>query len=218
MKRPFDFLLSFFGLVVSAPLWLIIAFLIWREDRGPVFYKQERVGRNGRTFKAIKFRSMIKNAENATGPVQAKRDDPRITRTGKILRSTAMDELPQLINILKGDMSFVGPRALRPAEIESDYWELDYYDISPSIKNQFVDNEHFQRLEMISGYFKRQLVRPGLTGLAQVYLPSDAPRRRKFRYDLIYVKKQSFWLDLKLIFLSFWITFHANWESRQSKL
>jgi len=218
LKRPFDIFLSLAGLVVSFPLWLFIAFFIWLEDKGPVFFKQERVGRNGRVFKAIKFRSMIKDAEQGIGPVQAKKDDPRITKTGKILRATAMDELPQLINILKGEMSFVGPRALRPAEIESKYWELDYYDISKSSKNLIENHEHFKRLEEISGYFQRQVVRPGLTGLAQVYLPSDAPRKKKFRYDSVYIKKQSLILDLKLIFLSFWITFQAKWESRQKKL
>jgi len=218
LKRPFDIFLSLAGLVVSFPLWLLIAFFIWLEDKGPVFFKQERVGRNGRVFKAIKFRSMIKDAEQGIGPVQAKKDDPRITKMGNILRATAMDELPQLINILRGEMSFVGPRALRPAEIESKYWELDYYDISKSSKNLIENHEHFKRLEEISGYFQRQVVRPGLTGLAQVYLPSDAPRKKKFRYDSVYIKKQSLALDLKLIFLSFWITFQAKWESRQKKL
>ena len=218
LKRPFDIILSLMGIVISSPLWLLITFLIWLEDRGPVFFKQERVGRNGQVFKAIKFRSMIKNAENGIGPVQAKKDDPRITKMGKILRATAMDELPQLINIFKGDMSFVGPRALRPAEIESIYWELDYYDVSPSAKKLVENHEHLKQLEEISGYFERQIVRPGLTGIAQVYLPSDAPRKKKFRYDLVYIKKRTFWLDLKLIMLSFWITFRAKWESRQRKL
>ena len=91
---------------------------VWLEDRGPVFYGQERVGRNGRIFKALKFRSMITDAETATGPVQAVANDPRVTRVGRLLRATAMDELPQLLNIFKGDMSFVGPRALRPNEKE----------------------------------------------------------------------------------------------------
>jgi lipopolysaccharide/colanic/teichoic acid biosynthesis glycosyltransferase len=111
-----------------------------------------------------------------------------------------MDELPQLINILKGDMSFVGPRALRPAELEVH------------------GNPEEMRIEEIPGYKERQYVSPGLTGLAQVYLPTDAPRYQKFRYDLLYIKKQSLWLDLKLIFLSFWITFRGKWESRQRKL
>ena len=111
-----------------------------------------------------------------------------------------MDELPQLINILKGDMSFVGPRALRPAEFE--------------VKG----NPETARIEEIPGYRERQSVTPGLTGLAQVYLPAYAQRQEKFRYDMLYIKKQSFWLDLKLIFLSFWITFRGKWESRDRKI
>jgi lipopolysaccharide/colanic/teichoic acid biosynthesis glycosyltransferase len=111
-----------------------------------------------------------------------------------------MDELPQLWNILKGDMSFVGPRALRPEELE--------------VKG----NSEVLNIEEIPRYRERITVRPGLTGLAQVYLPSDAPRRDKFRYDLLYIKNQSFLFDLKLIFLSFIITFKGKWESRQKKI
>jgi lipopolysaccharide/colanic/teichoic acid biosynthesis glycosyltransferase len=102
----------------SSPLWALIAFAIIIEDGLPIFYGQERVGKNGRIFRTMKFRSMIKDAERETGPVQAVENDPRITNVGKILRATAMDELPQLVNILKGDMSFVGPRSLRPKEKE----------------------------------------------------------------------------------------------------
>ena len=115
-----------------------------------------------------------------------------MTKVGKILRKTAMDELPQLVNILKGDMSFVGPRALRPEEKE------------------VTGNGRVEELTHIPGYKKRYVVRPGLTGLAQIYIPADAPRRKKFRYDLFYIKKQSLWFDLKLIFLSFWITFRGK--------
>lgn len=164
-----------------------------------MFYRQERVGRDGRIFRVIKFRSMIKDAEKASGPVQAVENDPRITKTGRILRKTAMDELPQLINILNGDMSFVGPRALRPKEKEV-HGSDDQVDI-----------------EDVPGYYDRLKVRPGLTGMAQVYLPSDALRKEKFRYDLLYIGKRSFFLDLKLILLSFYITFRGNWESRQKK-
>ncbi|MEW6675505.1 MAG: sugar transferase [Nitrospirota bacterium] len=200
MKRLFDILLSSIGLILSSPLWFLISLAIILEDGWPIFYRQERVGKRGKIFKAIKFRSMIKDAESGIGPVQAVENDLRVTKVGMILRATAMDELPQLWNILKGDMSFVGPRALRPEELE--------------IKG----NPEILSIEKIPRYEKRLTVRPGLTGLAQVYLPSDAPRRDKFRYDLLYIKNQSFLLDLRLIFLSFWITFRGKWESRQKKV
>ena len=199
-KRPFDIALSFVGLVLSSPLWLLFGFLIWIQDRGPVFYGQERVGKNGRIFKALKFRSMIADAEKGTGAVQAVANDPRVTKVGRILRATAMDELPQLWNIFKGDMSFVGPRALRPNEKEVH------------------GDPDTRAIEDIPGYYQRHAVRPGLTGLTQVYLPGETPRRKKFRYDLLYIKKRSFWLDLKLIVLSFWITFRGKWESRSQKI
>lgn len=198
LKRPFDIALSSIGLLLSSPLWLVFGLMIWLEDRGPVFYKQERIGKDGKTFKALKFRSMITNAEQEQGPVQAKQNDKRITKVGRFLRSTAMDELPQLTNILKGDMSFVGPRALRPAEIENH-------------------GSNSVSLVELPGFSKRHSIRPGLTGLTQVYQRKDVPIKIKFRYDLIYIKNRSFWLDLKLIFLSFWITFRAKWESRENK-
>lgn len=200
LKRLFDISLSSLGLIGSAPLWVMFSLAILLEDGWPLFYSQERVGRNGRIFRALKFRSMIKDAEKETGPVQAVENDPRVTRTGRILRKTAMDELPQLINILKGDMSFVGPRSLRPREKEVH------------------GSADEMNMEDIPGYQERLAVRPGLTGLAQVYLPSDALRREKFRYDLLYIEKQSFLFDLKLIFLSFWITFRGKWESRGGKI
>jgi len=172
---------------------ILIALLIWLEDRGPVFYSQDRVGKNGRIFKAMKFRSMIPDAERYTGAIWASENDPRVTKVGRILRATAMDELPQLWNIFKGDMSFVGPRAERPELVE-----------------KFVHRIH--------NYHHRLLVNPGLTGMAQVYGSYDTPPHQKLRYDLLYIKKHSFWLDLKLIFLSFWITFRGKWESRQKKI
>jgi len=199
VKRIFDIGLSSLGLIGLSPLWLLFPLAIKLEDGGPIFYSQERVGRGGKIFKALKFRSMIKDAEKGIGPVQASENDPRVTKIGKILRATAMDELPQLINILKGDMSFVGPRALRPKEKEV-HGNPDETDI-----------------EKIPGYKERLAVRPGLTGMAQVYLPTDALRKEKFKYDLLYIKNQSFPLDLKLIFLSFWITFRGRWESRSKK-
>src|SRR5262245_23552646 len=115
-KRLFDVLLSGAGLIASSPLWALIAAAIKLESLGPVFYTQRRVGEGGRHLNAIKFRSMVANAEAGVGPVQATAHDPRVTRVGRMLRATALDELPQLWNIFRGDMSFVGPRALRPNE------------------------------------------------------------------------------------------------------
>jgi len=200
LKRPFDVALSSLGLLLSAPLWIVIPLAIRLEDRRPVFYAQERVGRNGRVFKALKFRSMVADAEKASGPVQAVANDPRVTRVGRVLRATAMDELPQLLNIFKGDMSFVGPRALRPneKEVNGGAGPVSIADIP--------------------GYQARHAVRPGLTGLAQVFLPGETPRRKKFRYDLLYIRKMGFAFDLRLIALSFWITFRGKWESREPKV
>ena len=198
MKRLFDSALAGIGLVLSAPVSLVCASLIKIEDGGPVFYTQERVGRSGRVFRALKFRSMRPDAESGTGPLQARPADARVTRVGRIMRATAIDELPQLWNILRGDMSFVGPRALRPGEIEREGHQL-------------------VTLEAVPGYVQRIAVRPGLTGIAQVYAPRDIPRRNKFKYDALYVRQQSFWLDIRLILLSFWISFRGTWESRGRK-
>lgn len=201
IKRFFDMGLSGIGIVGSLPLWGMFVLAIKLEDGGPIFYKQERVGTNGKIFDALKFRSMIPDAEKGLGAVQATESDPRITTVGKFLRATAMDELPQLWNIFKGDMSFVGPRALRPNEFEVKEEDLKKTSI-----------------EEVQGYQERITVRPGLTGLAQVYLPSDAKRRHKFRYDSIYIRNCTFLFDLKLILLSFYITFRGRWESREGKI
>src|SRR4030042_6162378 len=155
LKRLFDIFLSAIGLICSSPLWILFGLAIILEGGLPIFYLQERVGRWGMTFKAKKFRSMIKEAENGTGPVQAVENDPRVTKVGRSLRATALDELPQLLNILKGDMSFVGQRALRPREKEV-YGNPDEINI-----------------ENVPGYKDRLAVRPGLTGMAQAYLPTD---------------------------------------------
>jgi rhamnosyl/mannosyltransferase len=198
-KRTLDVVLSGAGLVASAPLWGLIALLIKLEDGGPVFYGQQRSGLNGVPFDVKKFRSMIPNAEASVGAVQATEHDPRVTRVGRLLRATAMDELPQLWNIFRGDMSFTGPRALRPGEIEAG------------------GSGHVERLEDVPGFNERSSVRPGLTGIAQIYAPRDITRRWKFKYDLLYVRRQSFWLDVRLILLSFWITFRGSWEARGEK-
>ena len=198
MKRAFDVALAGAGLLISLPLWLVFGAAIKLEDGGPVFYSQPRVGFRGRIFEALKFRSMRANAESGVGAVQAIENDPRVTRVGRFMRGTAMDELPQLWNIFRGDMSFVGPRALRPGEVDTSGTNL-------------------VQIDQIPGYAARTAVRPGLTGVAQIYAPRDVPRRQKFRYDRIYVRRQSMWLDLRLILLSFWISFLGTWESRGRK-
>jgi lipopolysaccharide/colanic/teichoic acid biosynthesis glycosyltransferase len=199
-KRALDVALSGVGLLCSSPLWALIAIAIKLEDGGPVFYSQERAGEAGRTFRAWKFRSMIPDAERHVGAIQAAEGDPRVTRLGRLMRATAMDELPQLWNIFVGDMSFVGPRALRPGEIER------------------LGDGTLEALEDVPGYEHRSRVRPGLTGIAQIYAPRDLPRRQKFRYDRLYVHRQSLWLDVRLIATSFWITFRGRWETRSAKI
>ena len=195
MKRTFDFFLALIGLFVSLPPWLIFCLAIWFEDRGPIYYTQERVGKNAHIFKSIKFRSMRPDAEKGIGPVQAKDNDPRVTRIGKFLRKTAMDELPQLLNILKGDMSFVGPRALRPTEIESN------------------GSSGAVPIFQVPGFKERSSVLPGLTGVAQVLASRNLSREEKFRYDLWYIDNMSFWLDIKLIAKSILVTLKAKWDA-----
>jgi lipopolysaccharide/colanic/teichoic acid biosynthesis glycosyltransferase len=199
LKRAFDVLFAGTGLVLSAPLWVLVAAAVKLQDGGPVFYGQTRVGKDGRPFHAWKFRSMRPDAELHTGPVQAVEDDPRVTPVGRWLRATAMDELPQLWNIFCGDMSVVGPRALRPGEIEA------------------ASSGELVPAEDVPGFADRSVVRPGLTGLAQLYAPRDVSRRSKFRYDRLYVARQSFALDLRLIAISFWISLRGTWESRERK-
>lgn len=198
-KRMLDVMLSGLGLVLSSPLWVLAAAAITLEDGGPVFYSQDRVGHGGRHFRVLKFRSMIPHAEAAVGALQASAHDPRVTRVGRFMRATAFDELPQLLSIFRGDMSFVGPRALRPGEIE------------------VRGGGRMEALEEVPGFAIRCRVRPGLTGVAQIYAPRDIPRRQKFRYDRVYIEQQSFLLDVRLIALSFWITFRGTWEARGRK-
>ena len=184
---------------MSAPLWAVFAAEMQIEDGGTIFFSQERVGLRGRGFMALKFRSMRPGAEAGVGPVQAVEHDPRVTRIGRLMRATAMDELPQLWNIFRGDMSFVGPRALRPGEIEATH------------------DGSLVRLEDVPGFATRVSVRPGLTGIAQVYARRDVPRRQKFRYDRLYVRRRSWWLDVRLILVSFWISVLGTWEVRGRK-
>ena len=200
IKRTFDVILAGVGLIVSAPLWALFAVAISLEDDGPVFFPQQRVGLGGRVFTALKFRSMRPDADRLTGPVQSGEDDPRITRVGRLLRGMAMDELPQLWNIFVGDMSFVGPRPLVPGEVE------------------VRGDGRLIKLAEIDGYEARHRVRPGLTGLTQVYAARDITRRSKFRLDGLYLQRAGLCLDLKLILLSFWITGRGAWESRDRKV
>ena len=200
IKRLFDCALAGVGLVASAPLWAVIAVAIKLEDGGPVFFRQARVGLGGRVFDALKFRSMRPDAEARTGPVQATENDPRVTQVGRVMRATAMDELPQLWNIFAGDMSFVGPRPLRPGEVE------------------VRGDGQLVQLDQIPGYAARHSVRPGLTGLTQVYAPRDISRTSKFRLDQVYLRRAGFWLDLKLIVLSFWITGRGDWDKRNRRV
>jgi len=200
LKRAFDVALSGVGLIASSPLWLAFGAAIKLEDGGDVFYGQERVGLGGRTFYVLKFRSMVQNAEAGVGAVQATAHDPRITRVGHWMRATAMDELPQLWNIFVGDMSFVGPRPLVPGEVD------------------VRGDGQLIRLADIPGYEARHGVRPGLTGLTQVYAARDVSRTSKFRLDRLYLRRAGLLLDLKLIVLSCWITLRGAWESREPKL
>lgn len=189
-KRLFDILLSTIGLIVFSPLGFILALLVRYEDDGPIFYFQERWGRDGEKFKAYKFRTMTPGADQIWGLKPAVENDHRVTQIGKFLRATAMDELPQLLNIWKGDMSFVGPRALAVGEVTSS----------------------------VPDFFDRHKIQPGLTGPAQVFAPRDASLQEKFRYDLAYIENRSFWGDIKLLFLSVWITLRGKWESRERKI
>ena len=171
-KRWFDVSLLVIAHLLLSPLWLllwtVIPLLIWREDRRPVFYRQQRMGKGGKPFDVIKFWTMVVDAEDQ-GPAWTTADDPRITRVGRILRRTALDELPEIISIWKGDMSFVGPRAL--------------------------DLEEHRALEgLMPGFEKRLQVQPGLTGLAQIYDKNDDPYE-KYRYDMEYLQKLSPLLD-----------------------
>jgi len=193
LKRGFDMLLSGVGLLVSLPLWGIISLAVKLYDGGPVFYRQARVGKDGRVFRGLKFRSMVPESDQKWGVVPAAENDPRITEVGRILRATAMDELPQLWNIFCGEMSFVGPRPEWVELVKKFRTEIPAFDL-------------------------RHQVLPGLTGLAQVYGHSEISRRHKLRYDLLYVRRQSFWLDARLILISFLVTFTGRWERREGKI
>ena len=201
-KRPFDLALvilsHLFLLPLWALLWVLIPLAIKLDDGGPVFYVQTRLGRNGKRFKIIKFRSMIRDAESRTGAVWAVEGDRRVTRVGRVLRKTHLDELPQIINVVKGDLSIVGPRPERPALAEQ-----------------------FSR--QVTGFSQRLRVQPGITGLAQVRGKYSTLPCNKLKYDNLYIKTMSPWTDIRLIFLTAWVVLgirfptHSHRETGQRR-
>jgi exopolysaccharide biosynthesis polyprenyl glycosylphosphotransferase len=182
IKRVLDIILGFVGAVISSPIMLLVAIFIKMSDGGNIFYTQERVTEGGNNFNLIKFRSMKMNAEKLSGPVLATDKDPRITGIGRFIRATRLDELPQIFNIIKGDMSIVGPRPERPFYV--DKFEKEIPD-----------------------YKYRTAVKAGLTGLAQVLGKYNTLPEDKVRYDIIYIKNYSILLDIKLIFQTVKIIF-----------
>ena len=177
LKRIADVAGALVGFVITAPIMALTALAVALDSRGPILYSQERVGRFGDTFKMLKFRTMHVDAETA-GPVWSAGDeDPRMTRVGRVLRRTHLDELPQLINVLKSDMSLVGPRPERPCFVEELGREIPRYD-------------------------ERLLLKPGMTGLAQVHYRYDqtiADVKRKLRFDLLYTKRMCLMLDARIL-------------------
>src|SRR5262245_1281676 len=176
-KGVMEFAAALLLLVASAPVILLAGLLVKLTSRGPMFYAQTRLGRYGRPYRIYKIRTMVHNCESDSGARWATEGDPRITQAGRFLRATHLDELPQLWNVLKGDMSLVGPRPERP---------------------EFIP--HLE--QAIPHYRERLLVRPGVTGLAQIQLPADtdlASVQRKLAYDLYYVHRVSLWLDARIL-------------------
>lgn len=176
-KRLFDIIFSSIFMIIASPFMLLTALAIKIEDRGPVFFKQERCTKDGKVFEILKFRSMIVDAEK-DGVMPCKSGDPRITRVGKIIRATRIDELPQLLNVLKGDMSFVGPRPERVEHVQ-------------------------QYTEEMPEFAYRMRVKGGLTGYAQIYGKYNTSAYDKLRLDLMYIENQSLFLDLKILLLTF---------------
>ncbi len=180
VKRTQGMIVSFILLTFLSPILFLIAILIKLESHGPVFFQQERVGRNNKPFRLLKFRSMCQNAEKMSGPAFARKNDPRITRIGMVIRKIRLDEVPQFINIFKGDMDLVGPRPERTVFVSQLEKIVPYYNL-------------------------RHVVRPGLTGWAQENYPygdSFEDSREKLKYDLYYVKHFSWYLDLLIVFLT----------------
>lgn len=181
-KRAMDIAIAAAGLIVLLPFFPLAAFLIWREDRGPIFYKQERMGLDGKPFMILKFRSMRTNAESTTGPVWAIRDDDRRTSVGSFMRQWSIDELPQLWNVLVGEMSIIGPRPERPTFVHE-------------FKHKIPD------------YMLRHKVKAGITGWAQVHgWRGNTSIKKRIQYDLYYIQNWSLLLDFKIL----WMTFRSG--------
>lgn len=181
VKRLFDLVVAYVGLAFALPWLAIAAFLIKIDSAGPVLYRQKRLGKDGRIFDIYKLRTMIPGAERASGAVWASKNDPRITRVGRVLRKLRMDEVPQLYNVIRGDMSFIGPRPERP-------------EIARNLTR------------VIAGYEKRLAVKPGITGLAQVlhkYDETIEDVKKKVAYDLLYIRKMCFLTDLGIVARTF---------------
>jgi len=177
LKRLIDIILSLLFLIILSPLFIIIPLLIKLTSKGRVFYIQERVGENGKNFNLIKFRTMIEGAEDLTGPVLSSEEDKRVTLIGKFLRKTHLDEIPQFINVIKGEMSIVGPRPERP--------------------------EFFERIEKNIPHFAyRVRLKPGITGLAQILGKYDTTPEEKIKYDLIYISNWSPFFDFYILLLT----------------
>jgi sugar transferase (PEP-CTERM system associated) len=179
-KRLIDIGAAIIGLVLSAPISIVTAIAIKLESAGSVFYRQKRVGQDDRVFTLYKFRSMTEHAEKGIGPVWASENDPRVTRVGRIIRKLRIDEIPQMFNVLKGEMSFVGPRPERPFFVEQLKKKIPFYDLRHSVK-------------------------PGITGWAQICYPygdSEEDAVEKMQYDLYYIKHMSALFDLQIIFES----------------
>lgn len=174
VKRVFDILISFFGIIIFTPLFAVIALMIFFDSKGPILFKQDRLGKNGKIFKIFKFRTMIVNAEKQGLGIKTNNNDPRITKIGNFLRKTSLDELPQFFNVLIGNMSLVGPRP-------------------PVTFHPYKYNEYPK------GFQKRFLFKPGITGLAQINVRNSASWDERIEIDLEYVEKFSILLDIKII-------------------
>ncbi|HFI0067850.1 TPA: sugar transferase [Streptococcus suis] len=192
IKRVLDFLTATLLLCLSSPIFILTAILIKLESPGPIFYRQDRVTKGNRVFSILKFRSMKADAERSSGPVLAQANDNRVTRVGEFIRRTRIDELPQLINVLKGDMSMVGPRPERPYFVEQFVKQNSYYSL-------------------------RHNVRAGITGYAQVYGKYTSDFQSKLKFDLLYIKKYSILLDIKLLLKTFVILLDKTSSRGQSK-